>query len=76
MDDRKARTSRTFTGSIPAQSEEWAQQHGYHAWAQNVSGNNLNAVDAFVTREQTVGPAEVNRRFQAINASPTATEDD
>ncbi|KAM0801905.1 hypothetical protein BDR22DRAFT_887958 [Usnea florida] len=63
-------------GFSPAQFEEWAQQHGYHTKAQNVRRNNLNAVDTFVTWEQAVGAAEVNRRFQAINASPTATEDD
>ena len=69
-------TKRGPVGLSPAQFDEWAQQHGYYAWAQNVRENNLNAIDAFVTWEQTVGAAEVNRRFHAINASPADTGDD
>ena len=42
----------------------------------NVRAHNLNAVNAFVTWEQTVGAAEVNIRVQAISATRITAENE
>ena len=62
-------------GLSPVQFQEWTKRSGYDSWVQQVKQHKLNAINVFVTWEETIGVAEVNEKMTNTTVPSTENND-